>query len=99
MKNENMNDTEILSIMLTSGINVVMDFGKAKAGTLMKARMAARGGYSTTAFVLAEICTFDGHKLTGEDILNFDIVDYALLEEAWDKYNEKKLEILEVIQT
>lgn len=98
MQNKN-DETDTLSIMLTNGINVVMNFSNAKAGTLMKARMAARGGYSTTAFVLAEICTFDGNKLTGEDILGFDIVDYALLEEAWDKYNEKKLKILDVIQT
>ena len=85
-------------IKLPSGVEVSTDFARAKAKTLFKARTASNAGQSTLCYILAETCLFDGKKLAGEDIEEFDFVDFVLLETAWTDYQSKKLKGLAQFQ-
>lgn len=95
--NETINDKATLAnddhtvLTLTSGVEADMDFTKATGRTLVKARTATNGDFRATAYIIAEVTLFDGKKITGEDILDMDVADYALLEASWNERNEKKL--------
>lgn len=64
-----------------------IDVSKADGHMLMRARKASGGDISTGIYVMAEIITIDGEKVTAHDILDLDLEDVSAIE---DKYIELK---------
>jgi len=67
------------------------DIQRADGHMLMKARMLSTDGASVGMYVLAQICTFDGEKLTQADIMDMDFEDVMTLENEYYALKKKLL--------
>ena len=63
------------------------DISKADGHMLLRARKLSGGDVSTSIYILAELITIDGEKVTAHDILDLDLEDVSAIE---DKYLELK---------
>lgn len=77
------------SFVLSDGKEVV--FYKAKADCMFKARKIAGSDQSNTPYIaMTMMTTFNGQKITLEDIKNLDLCDFFLLEEKWNEFCSPK---------
>ena len=65
----------------------VVCFKRAKADCMFKARKIAGNDYSNVPYlVITMVATFNGEKITLEDIKELDLADFLLLEEKWNEF-------------
>lgn len=75
-----------------SGKTVVMDdVSKANGHMLFKARKRADDIMKIGLYLICELCTFDGEKITPDDILDMDEIDVNELE---NRYIEAKKKLI-----
>ncbi|MCR5260644.1 MAG: hypothetical protein K6C94_02280 [Candidatus Gastranaerophilales bacterium] len=84
-KTKNENNPKIINFELSDGKKVEMDLTKANGKLLMKARLQQdkTQGVSLSVFILSLLCTFNGSRLSPDEILDLDLDDVLLLETVY----------------
>lgn len=77
-----------LNFTLPSGTNVEMDLARFTVRTVMDARACANGGFKTTLYILADICKFNGEKVTAPELEDYSGFDLLELENRWSEAQE-----------